>query len=348
MRHTIGVWLAAAFVGALGVIAPASSALAQDVHELKASPTNVHWGYFSAAVKPVLTIKSGDVVVIEDVPRAEPQTVEEAGVPPNEIPDNHRAIYREVKDRGPGPHILVGPVYVEGAEPGDVLEVRILEVELAYSYAYNRQAPYGGTLPDEFTHTWQRILRIDRQKKTSEVAPGVVIPLTRPFFGTMGVAPDPGMGRISSRFPGVHSGNLDNKDLGAGSILYMPVHAKGGLFSAGDGHAAQGQGEVDGTAVETGVRGRFQFFVRKGMKLRWPRAETPTHWIVMGLGPGLDEAMKIAVRETVDLLVERFPRLTREEAYMIASVAVDYHVTQVVNQTKGVHGLIPKAIFATP
>ena len=321
------------------------SALAQNVYELKANPNNVHWGYFSSAVKPAVTINSGDTVIIEDVPRLDPPLVEKAGFPPSEIPENYRAIYREVKDRGPGPHVMVGPVYVNGAEPGDVLEVRILDIELAYSYGYNRQRPYQGTLPEEFTQFWQRIIPIDRKNKTADVAKGVVVPVTGPFFGTMGVAPDPSMGRISTGPPGVHAGNLDNKDLGAGSTLYLPIHARGALFSVGDGHATQGHGEVDLTAIETGLRGRFQFFVRRDMKLKWPRAETASHWIVMGLHKDLDEAMKIAVRETIDFIVERFPHLTRQEAYMTASVAVDYHVTQVVDETKGIHGMIPKSIF---
>ena len=317
------------------------------IYELKAQPDTVHWGYFSAALKPIVSINSNDILVIEDVPSVDPEVVEQSGVVPlSEIPENHRAIYRKVKDRGPGPHIMVGPVFVNGAEPGDVLEVRILDVQLAYSYGYNRQRPYAGTLPEEFTQWWQRIIRIDRDKKKAEVAQGVVVPLTRPFFGAMGVAPHPTMGRISTREPGVHGGNLDNKDLGAGSILYIPVHVRGALFSAGDGHAAQGHGEVDQTAIETGLRGRFQFLVQKDMKLKWPRAETPTHWMVMGLHQDLDEAMKIAVRETVDFVVERFPRLTRQEAYMIASVAVDYHVTQVVDGRKGIHAMVPKTIFA--
>jgi acetamidase/formamidase len=174
----------------------------------------------------------------------------------------------------------------------------------------------------------------------------VVVPVNRPFFGTIGVAPLPSMGRISSGPPGIHTGNIDNKDVGAGSTLYMPVYAPGALFSVGDAHAAQGQGEVDLTAIETGLRGKFQFIVRKDMKLTWPRAETATHWIVMGLNPNLEEAMKMAVRETILFITERFPKISREEAYMIASVAVDYHVTQVVDGTKGIHGMIPKAIFA--
>jgi len=316
-----------------------------NIYEIKANPTNVHWGYFSAAVKPALTVDSGDVVIIEDVPRLDPSEAERAGFAASEIPEDYRAIYREVKDRGPGPHIMVGPVYVNGAEPGDVLEVQILEVELAYSYGYNRQRPSTGALPDDFTRFWQRVIPIDRHKKTADVAKGVVVPVNKPFFGTMGVAPHPSMGRVSTAPPGVHTGNIDIKDLGTGTVLYMPIHVRGGLFSAGDGHAAQGHGEVDLNAIETGLRGRFQFFVRKDMQLRWPRAETATHWIVMGLNSNFDEAMKMAVRETIDFIVERFPHLTREEAYMIASVAADYHVTQVVNGTKGIHGMIPKAIF---
>jgi acetamidase/formamidase len=297
-------------------------------------------------VKPVLSIDSGDIVTLESAAALVPSVVDQSGVvPPSVVPQYVRDIYGEVKDRGPGPHILTGPIEIRGAEPGDVLEVRILEINLAVDYGYNRQRSYTGALPEEFTGLWTRIIAINREAKTAEVAKGVVVPVDRPFFGTMGLAPDPSMGRISSGPPGVHTGNLDNKDLIAGTTLYMPIHVVGALFSAGDAHAAQGHGEVDLTAIETGLRGKFQFIVRKDMKLVWPRAETPTHWIVMGLHPNLEEAMKMAVRKTIDFLTKRFPHLTREEAYMIASVAVDYHVTQVVDGTKGIHGMIPKAIF---
>jgi len=315
-------------------------------HTLMPSPKTVHIGYFLATVKPVLSIDSGDIVTIESAASIVPAVVDQSGVvPPGAVPQYQRDIYEQVKDRGPAGHILTGPIAVKGAMPGDVLEVRILDVALALDWGFNRQRSYTGALPDEFTALWSRIIPIDRQAKTAQVAKGVVVPVDRPFFGTMGVAPDPSMGRISSGPPGVHSGNMDNKDLIAGTTLFMPVHASGALFSAGDAHAAQGHGEVDLTAVETGLRGKFQFIVRKDMKLVWPRAETPTHWIVMGLNPSLEEAMKIAVRETIDFITKRFPNLTREEAYMIASVAVDYHVTQVVDGTKGIHGMIPKAIF---
>jgi acetamidase/formamidase len=315
-------------------------------HTLMPSPQTVHIGYFLATVKPVLSIDSGDIVTLESAAALVPSVVDQSGVvPPSVVPQYVRDIYGEVKDRGPGPHILTGPIEIRGAEPGDVLEVRILEINLAVDYGYNRQRSYTGALPEEFTGLWTRIIAINREAKTAEVAKGVVVPLDRPFFGTMGLAPDPTLGRISSGPPGVHTGNLDNKDLIAGTTLYMPIHVAGALFSAGDAHAAQGHGEVDLTAIETGLRGKFQFIVRKDMKLVWPRAETPTHWIVMGLHPNLEEAMKMAVRETIDFITKRFPHLTREEAYMIASVAVDYHVTQVVDGTKGIHGMIPKAIF---
>jgi acetamidase/formamidase len=340
--HASGIAAYALLFAAVANINPARAA----EHTLMPSPQTVHIGYFLASIKPVLSIESGDVVTLESVAAIVPSVVDQAGVvSPGAVPQYHRDIYGEVKDRGPGPHVLTGPIEVKGAMPGDVLEVRILDINLALDWGYNRQRAYTGALPEEFTGVWTRIIPLNRETKTAEVAKGVVVPIDRPFFGTMGLAPDPAMGRISSGPPGVHTGNLDNKDLVAGTTLYMPVHAPGALFSAGDAHAAQGHGEVDLTAIETGLRGKFQFIVRKDMKLTWPRAETPTHWIVMGLHPDLDEGMKIAVRETIDLITKRFPSLTREEAYMIASVAVDYHVTQVVDGTKGIHGMIPKSIF---
>ena len=340
--HACGIAAYALLFAAVANISPARAA----EHTLMPSPQTVHIGYFLASIKPVLSIESGDVVTLESVAAIVPSVVDQAGVvSPGAVPQYHRDIYGEVKDRGPGPHVLTGPIEVKGAMPGDVLEVRILDINLALDWGYNRQRAYTGALPEEFTGVWTRIIPLNRETKTAEVAKGVVVPIDRPFFGTMGLAPDPAMGRISSGPPGVHTGNLDNKDLVAGTTLYMPVHAPGALFSAGDAHAAQGHGEVDLTAIETGLRGKFQFIVRKDMKLTWPRAETPTHWIVMGLHPDLDEGMKIAVRETIDLITKRFPNLTREEAYMIASVAVDYHVTQVVDGTKGIHGMIPKSIF---
>ena len=325
-------------------LAPLCASAAEYV--LVPSPQTVHIGHFNAALKPVLQINSGDIVTIETATQIAPAEVDRSGiVPPSAVPEYTRTIYREVRDRGPGAHILSGPIFINGAEPGDVLEVRIRNIELATDYGYNVQRPYLGALPAEFPGVFQRVIKIDRAAKTAEIAPGVVVPVVRPFFGTLGVAPIAAAGRISSGPPGVHTGNIDNKDMTAGTTLYMPVFANGALFSVGDGHAAQGNGEVDLSAIETGLRGNFQFIVRKDMKISWPRAENATHWIVMGLDPSLDEAMKIAVRETINFLTGQFPRLSRQEAYMIASIAVDYQVTQVVDGTKGIHGMIPKAIF---
>src|SRR5215467_1823138 len=201
-------------------------------YRLMPSPQTVNIGNFNAASKPVLTIDSGDTVVIETAAAMEPAEIDQSGVVPSTaVPQYLRDIYRDVKDRGPGPHILTGPLFVNGAMPGDVLEVRILEIDLAVDYGYNRQRPYTGALPEEFPGFFQRIMRIDRQAKTTEIAPGVMIPLERPFFGTMGVAPLPVMGRISSGPPGVHTGNIDNKDVAAGTTLFMPVYAAGALFS---------------------------------------------------------------------------------------------------------------------
>ena len=272
-----------------------------------------------------------------------PARLERAGVPPDQVEQALRDIHKEVTDKGPGGHILTGPVYVEGAAPGDTLEVRIESVKLAIPYAYNAFGPRSGAIPEDFPRSKMRIIPLDAEKMVARFAQGVEVPL-RPFFGSMGVAPPETSGRVNSAPPGIHAGNLDNKELVAGTTLLIPVHVPGALFQVGDGHAGQGDGEVDITALETSLTGTLRFFVRKGARLNWPRAETPTHFIAMGIDKDLDEAMKIAVREAVDLIVAE-KKLDRDDAYMLCSVAVDFHVTQVVDGTKGVHAMIPKAIF---
>lgn len=311
-------------------------------HTLKATPNTVAWGYYSAAAKPVLRVQSGDTVEIQTV-SGSPSRLEAAGLPSNQIEPELGAIYDEVKDRGPGGHLLTGPIYIEGAEPGDVLEVRIKEVRLAVPYAYNSFRPGAGFLPDDFPSARTKIVPLDRERMVARFAPGIEIPL-HPFFGSMGVAPPIENGRINSAPPWIHAGNLDNKELVAGTTLYIPVHAPGALFEVGDGHAGQGDGEVDITALETSLTGVFQFIVRKDMHLKWPRAETPTHYITMGLNQDLTEAARLAVRETIDFLVNE-KHLSREDAYMLTSVAVDFVITQLVDGTKGVHGMIPKSLF---
>lgn len=313
-----------------------------ETYQLPASPKTVVWGYYSAAAKPAIRIRSGDTVRMETV-SGNPARLEAAGAPASEIPQSLRDIYREVTDKGPSGHLLTGPVYVEGAEPGDVLEVRIKNIELASGFAYNSFRPGAGFLPDDFPYARTKIIPLDRARMTAQFAPGVTLPL-RPFFGSMGVAPPEANGRISSAPPWIHAGNMDNKELTAGAVLYIPVHAAGGLFEVGDGHAGQGDGEVDITAMETSLTGTFEFHIRKGKRLLWPRAETATHFITMGFHEDLTEATKLAVRDMIEFLVTE-KGLSREDAYMLTSVGVDVHVTQLVDGNKGVHALCPKAIF---
>jgi acetamidase/formamidase len=323
----------------------ATAALAQQParHQLKASPKTVVWGYYSASAPPALRVRSGDTVEIETLITNSPARLEAAGVAPDQIEPSLRAIYKEVTDKGPGGHILTGPVYIEGAEPGDTLEVRIQGIRLAIPYSYNGFRPGSGFLPDEFPYSRIKIVPLDRDRMVAHFSDRIEIPL-RPFFGSMGVAPPEASGRISSAPPWFHAGNLDNKELVAGTTLYIPVQARGALFEVGDGHAAQGNGEVDITALETSLTGVFQFIVRKDLHLRWPRAETPTHYITMGLHEDLREATRLAVIEMIDFLVTE-KHLTRDDAYMLTSSAADLAITQLVDGNKGVHAMIPKSIF---
>jgi acetamidase/formamidase len=316
---------------------------APQTHQLKATPKTVAWGYYDAAAKPVLKIKSGDTVEVQTLITNSPEGLEKALVPPEQVEQALRDVFKEVTDKGPGGHILTGPIHVEGAEPGDTLEVRIQKIKLNLPYSYNGFSPRGGLLPEDFPRARTKIIPLDEKRMVGRFAEGIEVPL-RPFFGSMGVAPPASAGRISSVPPGNHAGNLDNKELVAGTTLFIPVHAKGALFAVGDGHAAQGDGEIDITALETSLTGTFQFVVRKDLRLRWPRAETPTHYIVMGLDKDLSQAMKLAAREAIDFLTTE-KQLGADQAYMLTSVAVDFRVTQVVDGTKGIHGMIPKEIF---
>lgn len=311
-------------------------------YRLEATPSTIAYGWYDAAAKPVLTIGSGDIIDVDTLLTNTPAGLQRAGVAVDQIQASLKAITEQVprEQRGPGGHILTGPVFVEGAEPGDALEVRILSIDLAILYGYNGCR---GFLPDNCTPNSTRIIPLDRTRMTATFAPGIVIPL-RPFFGSMGVAPPPGAGRVSSNPPGTHAGNLDNKALVAGTTLFIPIHARGALFEVGDGHAAQGDGEVDQTAIETSLRGRLQLTVRKDMKLTWPRAETPADYISMGTDEDLTAATKIAIQQMVDFLVTE-KKLDRVSAYQLTSIAGNVAVTQLVDGKVGVHVTMPKAIF---
>jgi acetamidase/formamidase len=312
-------------------------------YTLKATPKTVAWGYYDASAAPVLRIHSGDSVEFETLLTNSPTGLEKAGLPPEQVQQNLRDIYKEVTDKGPGGHILNGPVYIEEAEPGDTLEVRIQKIDLAIPYAYNAFGINRGFLPEDFPYRKMRIIPLDRDRMMAKFAPGIEIPL-HPFFGSMGVAPPEAYGRIDSAPPGIHAGNMDNKELVAGTTLYLPVHTRGALFEIGDGHAGQGNGEVDITALETSLTGTLQFLVHKGTQQKYPRAETPTHYISMGFHQELYEATRIAVREMIDFLATE-KKMSREDAYMLISVAGDVDITELVDGNKGVHVMLPKAVF---
>jgi acetamidase/formamidase len=229
------------------------------------------------------------------------------------------------------------------AEPGDTVEIRIRAIDLWLPIAAINIAANRGTPPEEFPYTRHRVVRLDLEKKTVDFAPGVVIP-AKPFWGVIGVAPPPGMGRVPSGPPNIFGGNMDNHDLLPGTSLYLPVHASGALISIGDGHAAQGSGEVTVSAIETSLKGEIQVVLHKGMRITWPRAETPTPYMTMGLHEDLNQATEIATREMLNFIVET-EGMPRDDVYMLLSAAMDLNVTQIVDGTKGINAMLPKAIF---
>jgi acetamidase/formamidase len=336
---------AAFFIGTVVVNAAlAGQNRAPKTHRLEATPATVAYGYYWAEAKPVLRIASGDIIDVDTLLTNSPTGLERAGVAPAKIQDSLKAIVAEVTGdrRGPGGHILTGPVFVEGAEAGDVLEVKVLSIDLPIDYGYNGCAVF---LPESCARvSASRIIPIDKKTMTAEYMPGIVIPL-RPFFGSMGVAPSPDLGRVSSNPPSRHAGNLDNRELVAGTTLFIPVFVAGALFEVGDGHAAQGDGEVDQTAIETSLRGRLQLTVRKDMKLTWPRAETATDYISMAADPDLTVATKTAIQEMIDFLAAT-RKLTKHQAYQVVSIAGHVAITQLVDKPNlGVHVRLPKSIF---
>ena len=307
-------------------------------HHLDWSPENLFWGYFDATTPAVLEIESGDEVTLDCLPAC---TVED--LPPDQkdvLPAHLAALQAHDGRMGPGPHFMTGPVHVKGAMPGDVLQVDILDVIPMQDWGFTAILPWLGALPDDFTNYQRMFLTLDRDAGTCTVPWGLTMPL-EPFFGVLAVAPPKDWGRIGSPQPRAHGGNMDNKELQAGTTLYLPVFNEGALFSAGDGHGRQGDGEVSIAAVETALRGRFRLTVHKNMAITGPYAESDTHLISMGFHESLDEAMRRAVRQMVGLVADR-AGITRDEAYMLLSLAGDLRITQVVDGEKGVHMMIRK------
>jgi acetamidase/formamidase len=343
------------------VLSPAASAT---VHRLPATPSSVHWGYFDPRLQPVLTVAPGDLVAIETL-------THHAGDAPDLLMDAGIIdIFDRVTDRGPGPHLLTGPIAVDGARPGDVLQVDILEATPRLPYGSNLAAHWGflyDEMPVErvtiyeldagaglgralFGYDWTAtplanepgtIVSPDRDARESAL-PGVVVPL-RPHFGTMGVAPA-ALERVSSVPPGDHGGNVDNWRIGTGGTMYYPVQVPGALLSVGDPHVSQGDGEISGTALEASLNGLLRLTIRRDLPFTVPVLETATELLVHGFGDTLDEAMKAAALRTHAIL-QSYLGLSRVDAYSFMSVAADFTVTQVVDQRQGVHGRIDKRCF---
>ncbi|MEE4347848.1 MAG: acetamidase/formamidase family protein [Paracoccaceae bacterium] len=306
---------------------------------VEAGPKTCHWGFFDATLPPIVTVSSGDEVTINTVSGG-PNVLPGEGF---HIPPELLEIHAGGLPAMPG-HILTGPVAVEGAMPGDVLQIDILDVKLRQDWGYNFIRPLAGTLPQDFAQTHHTTIPLDAARGEATLPWGAKLPLA-PFFGVMAVAPPAAWGRISTIEPRAHGGNLDNKELVAGSTLYLPVMAEGGLFSCGDGHGAQGDGEVCVTAIETALQGRFRLTIRRDMDVTYPEAETPTHLITMGMHPDLDVCVEIALRRMITLLSNRLG-ISRAEAYMFCSLAGDLRITQTVNREKGVHMMMRKALLS--
>ena len=314
-------------------------------HTLRAAPETVRIGVFDAEFPAIITIESGDTVQVQCV------SGREEVLPPSGsslvIPPELSAIIAANPGSRAG-HIVTGPIAVAGAMPGDMLEIRIDAIEPGANWGYNMIRPLAGTLPEDFHETTLMHIPVDQSRRVCTLPWGTELALA-PFFGVMGVAPPPAFGRIASKEPRIHGGNLDNKELTAGSTLFLPVWVPGANFSVGDGHGIQGDGEVCVTALEMCLTGTFTFTLHKGdgparPLLKQPRAETPTHFITMGLNEDLDQAMKQALREMISFICAR-SNLSPEQAYAFCSLAVDFHVTQTVNGEKGIHGLLKKGLL---
>ena len=312
-------------------------------HILKAGCQTVHLGGFSHQLEPALKVDSGDSIDVETYTGF---YISEKAPPEFLTPEfleicQHLPPERRV---GPGAHLLTGPIYVKGAEPGDVLEVKLESISPRLPVGFNAIRPGWGALPQQFTEPRLRFIPLDLDKGVAEFpkGSGISIPL-KPFFGILGVAT--AETQRSSVPPGVYGGNIDNRELQAGSRIFLPVFVPGALFSIGDGHSAQGDGEINVTAIETSMNGTIQIKLRKDLQLTAPLAETPTDIITLGFGETLDQAFEFALQQMITFL-ERFAGLTSEDAYVLCSLAVNFHITQVVNRPqKGVHGMLPKSIL---
>ena len=349
MKRQFAKMLAALCAGLLAAAAQAQG----NVIPLTTAPANVVRGHIPADRAPVLRIQSGQTVAIDTLSHQGISTPEGAvaffgkgGVRQENVLPDAIAVQKEVRiPEGGGTHVLTGPIYIEGAVPGDMLEVRVISVEVRVPYGVNASNKDTGVLPNQLSAPMFRVIHLDTKRNVALFAPGVEIPLA-PFMGIMAVAPAPGGPMTITRPPGTFGGNLDLKQLTRDATLYLPVYNNGALFYTGDAHTAQGDGEVDGTAIETSIKPTLQFIIHKGKgaNMKAPRAENATHYIVVGLDRDLNIALKNAVQAAVDFLMQE-KGLDAGAAYALASIAVDFRVAEAVNLVQGVYGMIPKDIF---
>ena len=324
-------------------------------HHVRLTPENSAIGNFPAQKAPILTVASGAVVKIDTGGGARwgaagpDQWLKEQGLDVTlEDPclkETFTVLEKTPRQAGiTNGHLLIGPIAIQGAKPGDSLEVRILSVVPRIPYGTVGATPGRGGLPDKVPRPFTRVVKLDLQRNVGIYEPGIEVPLG-PFMGVMGTLPpaDEGPNRRSSA-PGKFGGNLDCKELVAGTTLHLPIFHEGGLFFTGDAHAAQGDGEISINAIETANTAILQFILHPGKTLTGPRAESPTHFITFGLDPDLDNAMVNAMNETMAFLGE-LKGWDFFKAYTFSSIAVDFRVTQVVDGTKGIHGMIHKSMF---
>jgi acetamidase/formamidase len=354
MKYTLS--RAALVFGALAALAGCASTRTiphtVDAH-LASTPSTVVWGYIPPGRNPVLTIKSGQTVKIDTLSHqgmaqgVDPITFFGAGgIQPAQVLKDAMDVYNKVAKPKPGAgaHVLTGPIYIDGAEPGDMLEVRVLHVEFRTPYGVSNSNKGSGVLPELHAKPYPKVIKFDLDRNVALFAPGIEIPLA-PFMGIMAVTPPAGT-LPSSRPPGIYGGNMDMHRLVAGSSLYLPVFQPGAMFYTGDAHAVQGDGEVNGTAIEASLAPVFQFIVHKGggKDMKWPRAEDASNYYVMGMDVDLNIALKEAVQESV-VFLQRERQLTPGDAYSLASIATHYSVAEAVNHVGLIYGSIPKRIF---
>ena len=330
-------------------------------YEVKSTPDHVIWGeLFKPDSEPILTVQSGDQITLETVSHEgilpdQGDTIEfltERGIKEEDVLPDQLEVKANVEKTGPGPHVITGPIYVEGAEPGDVLEIKTVDIAYRVPYGVISNRHGKGSLPGEFpvndADIYTKVIPIDMAKdvgifRPSNGQPNIGIPL-KPFMGIMGVVPADVEETVNSVPPGVYGGNVDIKVLGIGSSLYLPVQVPGALFYSGDPHCAQGNGEVALTAIECSLTPTFELVLHKDMGLEQPMGETKDAWIAIGLDEDLDEAMKESVRESLRIVNTEY-ELTEQEALLLGSAAIDFEVSQVVDIVKGIHGVIPKQLF---